>query len=125
MKFCINIGRVAACLHDSCAIKIDEVRGRLKTFQTAFLLPESATIPFLLRVQPMKKTAPKSFEEAIQRLETLTAAMQSSDMPLEDALAAYQEGNELVKYCQAKLAEVEQKLQALDGGELKELNLDD
>lgn len=73
----------------------------------------------------MKKTAPKSFEEAIQRLETLTAAMQSSDMPLEDALAAYQEGNELVKYCQAKLAEVEQKLQALDGGELKELNLDD
>lgn len=73
----------------------------------------------------MKKNAPKSFEEAIQRLETLTAAMQSSDMPLEDALAAYQEGNELVKYCQAKLAEVEQKLQALDGGELKELNLDD
>lgn len=73
----------------------------------------------------MKKTAPKSFEEAIQRLETLTAAMQSSDMPLEDALAAYQEGNELVKYCQAKLAEVEQKLQALDGGELKELNLDE
>lgn len=72
----------------------------------------------------MKKTAPKSFEEAIQRLETLTAAMQSSDMPLEDALAAYQEGNELVQYCQAKLAEVEQKLQALDGGELKELNLD-
>lgn len=73
----------------------------------------------------MKKNAPKSFEEAIQRLETLTAAMQSSDMPLEDALAAYQEGNELVKYCQAKLAEVEQKLQALDGGELKELNLDE
>ncbi|WP_373740888.1 exodeoxyribonuclease VII small subunit [Neisseria sp.] len=73
----------------------------------------------------MKKTAaPKSFEDALKRLETLTQAMQSSEMPLEDALAAYQEGNELVKYCQAKLAEAEQKLQVLDAGEMKELNLD-
>ncbi len=71
-----------------------------------------------------KSAAPKSFEEALKRLETLTQAMQSSEMPLEDALAAYQEGNELVKYCQAKLAEVEQKLQVLDAGELKELNLE-
>lgn len=73
----------------------------------------------------MKKiTPPKSFEEAIKRLETLTQAMQSSEMPLEDALAAYQEGNELVLYCQEKLAEVEQKLHILDNGELKELHLD-
>lgn len=73
----------------------------------------------------MKKTAaPKSFEDALKRLETLTQAMQSSEMPLEEALTAYQEGNELVKYCQQKLAEVEQKLQVLDGGELKDLNLE-
>lgn len=71
----------------------------------------------------MKKT-PKSFEEALKRLETLTQAMQSSEMPLEDALAAYQEGNELVQYCQAKLSEVEQKLQVLDGNQIKELNLE-
>ena len=71
----------------------------------------------------MKKKRPQSFEEALSRLETLTQAMQSSEMPLEDALAAYQEGNELVRYCQTKLAEVEQKLQILDAGELKELNL--
>ncbi|MCS4534582.1 exodeoxyribonuclease VII small subunit [Neisseria montereyensis] len=71
-----------------------------------------------------KSAAPKSFEDALKRLETLTQAMQSSEMPLEDALAAYQEGNELVKYCQAKLAEVEQKLQVLDAEELKELNLE-
>ena len=72
----------------------------------------------------MKKNAPQSFEEALSRLETLTQAMQSSEMPLEDALAAYQEGYELVRYCQTKLAEVEQKLQVLDAGELKELNLE-
>ena len=72
----------------------------------------------------MKKNAPKSFEEALSRLETLTQAMQNSEMPLEEALAAYQEGNELVKYCQTKLAEVEQKLQVLDADGLKELTLD-
>lgn len=71
-----------------------------------------------------KNVAPKSFEDALKRLETLTQAMQSSEMPLEDALAAYQEGNELVKYCQQKLTEVEQKLQVLDAGELKDLNLE-
>ena len=37
----------------------------------------------------MSKKTPKNFEEAMARLESLTQAMQSSDMPLEDALAAY------------------------------------
>lgn len=71
----------------------------------------------------MKKKAPKSFEEAFSRLESLTQSMQG-EMPLEDALAAYQEGNELVRYCQTKLAQVEQKLQVLDADGLKELNLE-
>ncbi|WP_274571922.1 exodeoxyribonuclease VII small subunit [Neisseria leonii] len=71
-----------------------------------------------------KQTAPKSFEEALSRLEVLTQQMQSGDMPLEAALAAYQEGNRLVQYCQNKLAEVEQKLQILDGEQLKEWNLE-
>ena len=92
--------------------------------------------PFESKKQPIKfyntalifariimKKAPKSFEEALARLETLTQSMQSSEMPLEEALAAYQEGNELVKYCQTKLAEVEQKLQVLDADGLKELTL--
>ncbi|ADY93002.1 TPA: exodeoxyribonuclease VII small subunit [Neisseria meningitidis] len=71
----------------------------------------------------MKKITPKSFEEALSRLESLTQSMQG-EMPLEDALAAYQEGNELVRYCQTKLAQVEQKLQVLDADGPKELNLE-
>lgn len=71
----------------------------------------------------MKKNAPKSFEEALSRLESLTQSMQG-EMPLEDALAAYQEGNELIRYCQNKLAQVEQKLQVLDADGPKELNLE-
>ena len=74
----------------------------------------------------MKKVAPpKTFEEALARLETLTELMQNSETPLEAALQAYGEGNDLVRFCQEKLAEVEQKLQVLDAGQLKELNLEE
>ena len=45
-------------------------------------------------------------------------------MSLEDALAAYQEGSELVRFCQERLAEVEQKLQVLDSGVERELVLE-
>lgn len=73
----------------------------------------------------MKKITPKNLEDALAQLESITESMQNSEMPLEDALAAYQRGQKLVQYCQQKLAEVEQKLQVLDNGELKELTLDD
>lgn len=72
----------------------------------------------------MKKITPKSYEEAIQQLEKITESMQNNDLPLEESLATYEYGQELVQYCQQKLAEVEQKLQVLDNGELKELKLE-
>ncbi len=72
----------------------------------------------------MKKFTPKSYEEALKQLEKITESMQNNDLPLEEALTAYQQGQELVQYCQQKLAEVEQKLQVFDNGELKELKLD-
>lgn len=98
--------------------------GNLPISDSLNLMNDDTITALFSRLLTMEKSAPKSFEEALKRLETLTQAMQSSDMPLEEALAAYQEGNELVAYCQQKLAEVEQKLQVLDAGELKELNLD-
>lgn len=72
-----------------------------------------------------KPAAPKTFEEAVARLETITQAMQNNALPLEEALAAYEEGTQLVRFCQEKLAQVEQKLAVLDNGELKEWQLDD
>ena len=92
-------------------------------FQTASGFQKCYNSVFTETPDTMKKITPKSFEEALSRLESLTQSMQG-EMPLEDALAAYQEGNELVRYCQTKLAQVEQKLQVLDTDVLKELNLE-
>lgn len=72
----------------------------------------------------MKKNTPKNFEDALAQLENITESMQNNELALEEALTAYQRGQELVQYCQHKLAEVEQQLQVLDGDSLKELRLD-
>lgn len=70
------------------------------------------------------KKKPKTFEEAMTRLEQLTQAIQSHEMPLESALEAYQEGVELIRLCQEKLAQAEQKLQILDENGLKDFDFE-
>ncbi len=57
---------------------------------------------------------PNNFESAITELEATVAAMESGQLPLDQSLAAYQRGAELLQYCQKVLAEAEQKVQLLD-----------
>ena len=62
------------------------------------------------------------FEEALKRLEAIVEAMESEDLPLETLLAKYEEGTQLSRICQQKLAEAEVKLQQLEknaAGEIK------
>jgi len=54
-----------------------------------------------------------SFEEALSRLEKVIARLESNDCGLEDSLALFQEGMELVKLCRDKLAGVERKISIL------------
>jgi exodeoxyribonuclease VII small subunit len=56
---------------------------------------------------------PVSFEKAINRLEEIVETMEKGDIPLEQALELYQEGQVLLKSCQNKLAEAEKKLKIL------------
>ena len=72
----------------------------------------------------MARKTKQTFEDALMRLETITETMQNSVLPLEEALALYQEGAELVRFCQEKLAAAEQVLQVLDDGKLKDWKLD-
>ncbi|WP_024303246.1 exodeoxyribonuclease VII small subunit [Pseudogulbenkiania sp. MAI-1] len=67
--------------------------------------------------------APASFEASLAQLEDIIQAMESGDMPLETALTSYKQGVELIKFCQAKLADAEQQLKILENNELKTLDL--
>ena len=69
----------------------------------------------------MAKSAktPKSFETAIAQLEEIVAAMESRELPLEEALDHYQNGIGLLRYCQDTLTRAESRIEALetDAGE--------
>jgi exodeoxyribonuclease VII small subunit len=62
------------------------------------------------------------FEEALKKLESIVEAMETEELPLETLLAKYEEGTQLARICQEKLAEAEIKIQQLEktpSGELK------
>jgi exodeoxyribonuclease VII small subunit len=55
----------------------------------------------------------EKFEEALQKLEAIVAKMEEGDLPLEEALKAFEEGVRLAKFCTSKLDEAERKVEKL------------
>ena len=72
-----------------------------------------------------RQQSPKQFEDAMARLEVIVQNLQNPVVSLEDALANYQEGVELVQFCQNKLTAAEQLLQVLDQNQLRSLELEE
>jgi exodeoxyribonuclease VII small subunit len=62
---------------------------------------------------------PVSYEAAQEELEQLVSKLESGQMPLEQLLAGYQRGAELLRYCRDKLEAVEEQIKVLDQGSLK------
>ncbi len=73
---------------------------------------------------PKSATSPKSFEAAVSELETIVQEMESGKLPLEDALARYQRGVELLRYCQGTLASAEQRVKVLEGDLLADFSVE-
>lgn len=57
-----------------------------------------------------------SFEQALAELEGIVKALESGQGALEASVAAYQRGAALRAHCERKLAEAEQKVQAIVEG---------
>ena len=55
----------------------------------------------------------QTFEKALARLEEIAAEMESGELGLEKMVAAFEEGQKLVKLCSTKLNEVEKKIELL------------
>ncbi len=54
-----------------------------------------------------------TFEEALQRLEEVLEALEHGNLNLEDSLQAFEEGVQLVRFCHARLDEVERRVELL------------
>lgn len=66
-----------------------------------------------------------SFEEGIQQLENILSGLEKDDMNLDDMLASYEKGMNIVKQLKAQLTEAETKLKVLQNGEIKETAQED
>ncbi len=59
------------------------------------------------------KQAGQSFEAALKRLEEVLDALEHGELPLEEAMKAFEEGVRLVRFCHQKLDEVEKRVELL------------
>lgn len=57
------------------------------------------------------------FEKAMKRIEEIVIALERGDVALDDSLALFQEGAELIKNCSSALDTAEQKVSLLIKGE--------
>jgi len=60
--------------------------------------------------------APSEFEEGMRALETIVARLEAGQLTLEEALAAYEQGEGIVRRLNEKLSEAEQRLEVLSRG---------
>jgi len=72
-----------------------------------------------------KSQPPESLEAALAELEKIVSTMEDGELPLERSLASYKRGAELLKYCQAALAEAQQQVKVLEDGILRDFKSDD
>jgi len=80
--------------------------------------------------KPTPTAAPKnvapapSFEAALGELEGIVTAMESGQMPLQEALDAYKRGVGLLRQCQDTLSAAEQQISVLDASGLHSFDSD-
>ena len=62
------------------------------------------------------------FEAAMAEIEQLVADMESGKLSLEDSLAAYKRGAELLSFCRTCLEDAQQQVRVLEDGVLKDFS---
>jgi len=63
------------------------------------------------------------FEAALAELELIVQNMESGRLPLEESIAAYRRGAELLKHCQQQLSDAERKIEVLENGTLRDFDI--
>jgi exodeoxyribonuclease VII small subunit len=72
---------------------------------------------------------PMTFEQALTRLEAIVRTLEAGELPLDETVRLYEEGQRLRLYCEQYLADAEQRItiirQTSDGGIIVEQSSDD
>ena len=62
-----------------------------------------------------------TFESALAELEAIVEKMEGGELTLEQSLAQYRRGAELLKFCQSALADAQTQIKVLEDDALKDL----
>ncbi len=110
---------LASLLSDALCSQVTVwVPWRANTIAASFMSSASQT-PSTAKVATKKSTEPVSYEQALDELERLVAAMESQQLPLEQLLESYKRGAELLGFCRNRLQAIEQQVKVLDGEGLR------
>jgi exodeoxyribonuclease VII small subunit len=64
---------------------------------------------------PVPETSEPTYEEALQRLETLLVAIEDGDVPLAELVEKYEQASRLLEVCERRLRDAELRLEILRG----------
>jgi len=70
-----------------------------------------------------KSQKTQGFESAMAELEKIVADMEGGKLSLEDSLAAYKRGAELLSLCRTRLQDAQQQVRVLEDGVLKDFSV--
>jgi len=73
--------------------------------------------PMTSKAKPLQ--TPQSFEAALAELESIVATMEAGQLPLEQSLAAYKRGAQLLQFCQQALSDAQQQVRILEANSLQ------
>ena len=68
-------------------------------------------------------TREMKFEDALAELEQIVRTMEEGHLPLEESIASYRRGSELLKHCQQQISDAERKIQVLEDGALRDFDV--
>ena len=83
------------------------------------------SFPSLFMPKTEKPEKAQTYESALSELEGIVSRMEDGQLTLEQSLTAYKRGAELLKFCQAQLADAQQQVKVLEAGVLKNFAGDD
>jgi exodeoxyribonuclease VII small subunit len=64
-----------------------------------------------------------SYEQALAELETIVASLESSKLSLEETMAQFERGQQLIKHCVGLLDKAELRVKQLSGGALTDFDM--
>ncbi|WP_320007520.1 exodeoxyribonuclease VII small subunit [Maridesulfovibrio sp.] len=68
--------------------------------------------------------ADKTFEERLDRLKAIVASLEKGDLPLEEGVALFKEGQTLSKECAIQLEKARNEVKIVTGDEVEDFDVD-